>query len=194
MKKITSLTLGFSFIIMSITGVVLYIVPKGKVAYWSEWSLWGLDKHQYGELHTTSMVVFLVFGVLHIFYNFKPILSYLRDSSRKISFTKREFLVALFINVAFVAGTLADVPPFSSFLTMQEKIKSNWEDKLGSPPYGHAEDSPLSEFCQRMGLDLEEAQEKLERAGVEVRSENQPLKGIARKNSISVQEVYEIIK
>ena len=39
MKKIISLTLAFSFLVMSITGIMLYIVPKGKVAYWANWEM-----------------------------------------------------------------------------------------------------------------------------------------------------------
>ncbi len=31
MKKITSLSLGFSFLIMSYTGVILYIAPHGRI-------------------------------------------------------------------------------------------------------------------------------------------------------------------
>ncbi len=46
-KKFTSLSLGFSFLVMSCTGVMLYFVPKGKVAYWSNWHMFGLSKSQY---------------------------------------------------------------------------------------------------------------------------------------------------
>lgn len=82
-KKITSLSLGISFLIMTYTGIMLFLCPHGRVAYWSDWHLFGLNKDQYGELHTTSMIVFVLFGILHIFYNWKPILSYLKDKSKK---------------------------------------------------------------------------------------------------------------
>jgi len=51
MKKITSLSLGFSFVIMSCTGIVLYIAPHGRVSRWLDWHLFGLDKAQYQGLH-----------------------------------------------------------------------------------------------------------------------------------------------
>jgi len=72
MKKITSLSLGFSFLIMTYTGLMLFIVPHGRVAYWSDWHLFGLSKSQYGVLHTISIVSFLIFSTLHIYYNWKP--------------------------------------------------------------------------------------------------------------------------
>ena len=43
-RKITSLTALISFIFLVLTSVVLYIVPQGRVAYWSDWHLWGLTK------------------------------------------------------------------------------------------------------------------------------------------------------
>ena len=69
MKKIVSLSLIFSFFIMSYTGLGLFIAPHGKVAYWNDWYFWGLSKVDYANLHTTSMVVFVLFGILHIYYN-----------------------------------------------------------------------------------------------------------------------------
>ena len=90
MKKITSLSLGFSFLIMSYTGILLPLAPHGRVSRWLDWHIFGLAKTQYQELHTTSMVIFLFFGILHIYYNWKVIVSYLKDSTKKISFTKKE--------------------------------------------------------------------------------------------------------
>jgi len=129
MKKVTSLSLGFSFLIMSYTGVVLFIAPHGRVARWLDWHFLGLDKTQYQELHTTSMITFLVFGLLHIYYNWKPIISYLKDQNHKISFTKKEFLIAFLLNIVFVIGTIYLTPPFKSFLDFGENIKESWGEK-----------------------------------------------------------------
>jgi len=129
MKKITSLSLGFSFLIMSYTGVVLFIAPHGRVARWLDWHFLGLDKTQYQELHTTSMITFLVFGLLHVYYNWKPIVSYLKDKNHKISFTKKEFLIAFLLNITFVIGTIYLTPPFKSFLDFGENMKDSWGEK-----------------------------------------------------------------
>ncbi len=129
MKKITSLSLGFSFLIMSYTGVVLFIAPHGRVARWLDWHFLGLDKTQYQELHTTSMITFLVFGLLHVYYNWKPIVSYLKDKNHKISCTKKEFLIAFLLNITFVIGTIYLTPPFKSFLDFGENMKDSWGEK-----------------------------------------------------------------
>jgi hypothetical protein len=129
MRKITSLSLGFSFLIMSFTGIVLYIAPSGRVSRWLDWHLFGLDKIQYQELHTTSMVIFLIFGILHIYYNWKSIVNYMKDSSKKISFTKKEFLIAFILNVLFVIGTLTLIQPFKGFIDLGNNIKNSWGAK-----------------------------------------------------------------
>ncbi len=126
MQRITALSLGFSFLIMSYTGIILYIAPSHRMARQLDWHLLWLNKTQYQELHTTSMLTFLIFGALHIYYNWKPMMSYMRNKSKKISFTKKEFLIALTINAIFVVGTLASVQPFQGFLDLGESIQNIW--------------------------------------------------------------------
>ena len=193
MKKITSLSLGLSFLIMSYTGIMLFLAPKGKVAYWSEWSLFGLNKTQYGEIHTASMLTMLLFGVLHIYYNWKPIVSYLKDSSKKVSFTKKEFLVALSINLFFVLGTIYSIQPIKSFLDFNEDVKEYWVQKYGEPPYGHAEESKLKVFCDTLGLDLNQSIMTLKKNKI-VAQESEPLALIAKNNGVTPQKIYSLIQ
>lgn len=193
MRKITSLALGISFVIMSYTGIFLFLAPHGKVAHWSNWHLWGLTKGQYGDLHTTSMVAFMVLGGMHIYYNWKPIVNYMKDATKKISFTKKEFLIAMLINVIFVVATLYPVPPFSSFLKMESTIKNSWVKKYGEPPYGHAEESKLKVFCKKLGIDLQKAKEILTQNKITFK-DNQTLKTIAKNNGISPNDIYMLIK
>jgi len=193
MKKITSLSLGLSFLIMSITGVVLYFVPKGKVAYWADWHIFGLSKSQYGELHTTSMVTFLLFALLHIYYNWKPIISYMKDKSKKISFTKKEFLIALSINTLFVVGTLYMVQPFKAYLDLQDSIKQHWSDKYGEAPYAHAEETKFKKFCANMEIDYEAASEVLKEENITFKADETLLK-IGQNNNISPSEIYKLIE
>lgn len=192
MRKITSLSLGFSFLIMSYTGIILYIVPKGKVAYWSDWHLLGLSKTQYGELHVTSMFTMLFFASIHIYYNWKPLVGYLRDKSKKISFTKKEFLIALGINVFFVVSTLYMIQPVKSILDLESSIKEYWANEYGEPPYGHAEESKLSVISRRQGLDLEQVQENLEESGITFDGDERIL-DIAKKNNTNPSEIYKIM-
>jgi len=46
-KSFNSFGLLYSFIIMSLTGLVLYITPPGWIANWTTWILIGLDKEEW---------------------------------------------------------------------------------------------------------------------------------------------------
>ncbi|MDX1296577.1 MAG: DUF4405 domain-containing protein, partial [Sulfurimonadaceae bacterium] len=123
-RKTVSLTLGLSFLVMSITGLILFIVPKGKVAYWSDWMFMGLTKEQWGDLHITSMLLMIVSAVWHIYYNWTPLVGYLKNSAKKITLLKKEFIVALVLNAAFVLGTYYAVVPFKSIVDLNDGIKN----------------------------------------------------------------------
>ncbi|MFT5661730.1 MAG: hypothetical protein ACI9TV_002377 [Sulfurimonas sp.] len=192
MRKIISLSLGFSFLIMSYTGIMLYIVPQGKVAYWVDWHLLGLSKTQYGELHATSMFTMLFFSAIHIYYNWKPLIGYLKDKSKKISFTKKEFLIAFGINSFFVISTLYMVQPVKSILDLQSSIKEYWADEYGVPPYGHAEESRLSTLSRKQNINLEQAKENLKASGIKF-DEDESILDIAKKNNTIPSKIYKIM-
>lgn len=192
-KKLTSFTLAFSFLIMTFTGIMLYIVPKGKVAYWANWKMFGLTKGDYGDLHITSMVIFIVFAFIHIFYNWKPIVSYMKNSAKKVSFTTKEFLIALSLNIFFIVGTFYSIQPVQGILDINNNIKDYWEFEYGTPPYGHAEESNLKKFCKKTDIDLQMAIENLKKNNIKF-AMNQTLKEIANNNNVSPQYLYDIME
>ncbi|WP_373035656.1 DUF4405 domain-containing protein [Sulfurimonas sp.] len=193
-KRIISLTLALSFLVMSVTGLMLFIVPKGKVAYWANWQMFGLTKTQYGDIHITSMFLFLTVTVWHIYYNWKPLLNYLRDNAKRITFFKKELLIALSLNATFVAGTLVGVQPFQSVLDINADIKAYWEREYGSPPYGHAEESSLASFSRRIGVDIETAIRLLKEKNIAVDSKEQTLLDISKQNNITPKIIFDIIR
>jgi hypothetical protein len=145
-RRVISLTMFLSFIVMSYTGIMLFVCPQGRVAYWTGWHLFGLSKEQYGALHAAFMVLFLAAGIWHVTLNWRPIVNYLRTRSRKVKVFTREFNVALLLVLAFAVGTLAGVVPWSTLLAWEDSIKAYWERRDGSPPWGHAEENTLARF------------------------------------------------
>ena len=84
MRKITSLSALASFVLLTLTSVILYIVPPGRVAYWADWRLWGLSKTQWDNLHINLGVLFLVAVCFHVYFNWNPIVAYLKNKARQI--------------------------------------------------------------------------------------------------------------
>lgn len=204
-RRIISLTVFFSFIFLSLSGVMLFLSPQGRVAYWAGWTLLGFSKEQYSAVHTTLMVLFLATGIWHIVLNWRPIVGYLKDRSKKIRLFTPESSVALALTLAFLVGPLLRFPPFDQFLDAGEDIKGYWESTRGAPPWGHAEESRLDSFCRRIVdfqrwegegvvvVDCDEAQAALEAAGYEVEGHTQQIIDIAQANGTTPQALAEII-
>ncbi|TFH64345.1 MAG: DUF4405 domain-containing protein, partial [Gemmatimonadales bacterium] len=122
-RRVISLTTFFSFIFLALSGIMLFLSPQGRVAYWAGWTLFGLSKDQYTAVHTTLMVLFLVTGIWHIVLNWRPIVGYLKDRSKKIRVFTPESSLALALALAFLAGPLLRFPPFAQFLDAGADIK-----------------------------------------------------------------------
>ncbi|MEE4352496.1 MAG: DUF4405 domain-containing protein [Desulfatiglans sp.] len=193
-RKLVSLTALLSFITLIITGFILYIVPHGRVAYWADWHLWGLSKDDWGSVHINIAVLFLISICFHVYYNFKPLISYLKDKSKRLRVITWEFNVSLFILVVFIGGTYLGSPPFSTVIEIGQSIKDSAADKYGEPPYGHAELSSLKTLISRMRLNSAQTIERLKRAGIRIENEKQTIIEIARQNKLTPKQVYLIMK
>jgi hypothetical protein len=193
-RKVISLTALIAFCCIILTSVILYIVPAGRVAYWSDWHLWGMSKTEWTNIHVNLGVLFLITMILHVYLNWSPVVSYLKTKARELRVFTKDFNAALIITIIFIAGTYWMVPPFSTIVNFSEAFKDAGSKKYGEPPYGHAELSSLKLFVKRMGWDFDEASEKLKTAGIQADDPGAPLKDIARYNNLTPQKVFLAMK
>jgi hypothetical protein len=194
LRRIVSLLLVFSFILLLITGIVLYIVPAGRIAYWADWKFIGLTKEQWGNIHIISGILGLIAGAIHIFYNWKAIILYLKNRKKEIRFFNINFNLALIITVVVLAGTYFNIPPISYVFDYSEDIKDSATEKYGEPPYSHAELSTIKQFCKTMQIDLDQALENLKTEEINFNNVNDVLKDVASNNNVSPQQLYLIIR
>lgn len=194
LRKITSLVGLWSMIIMAWSGIMLYFVPPGRIAYWVGWQFAGLSKTQYGQLHQTFAILLMVSMILHIWLNWKSIMLYWKNREKKFVFFTKEMVIASLLSFAFFFGTLYLWAPFSTFIYAVEEFKDDYEYVYGNPPFGHAEIVPLNNFCLKMGLDLPTAVKQLNSEGLTVSSEKLPLSKLAKENGTTPAGIYEIIK
>ncbi len=193
-RRITSLTAALAFLMMILTSVILYIVPHGRVAYWADWHLWGLTKTDWGNMHTNLGLLFLLSLFLHVYYNWKPLMAYLKNRARQMKVFTPEFNTALIITVVFTVGTYFLIPPFSWVMALGDQIKAGGTEKYGEPPYGHAELSSLKTFSQKMKLDLARSMQLLETAGYTAEDASVTLAEIGKKYGVAPQAVYTAMK
>jgi len=194
LKKITSLTMLTSVLVMIYTGIMLFIAPPGRIANWADWRFFALSKEQLIALHTTFMVVFIVATILHIIYNWRLMISYLRNSARSLIVFTKEMIIASLITVVTITGTLYEIPPFSTFVSFSADVSDSWIREYGEPPYGHAELSTIQNFSKKVGLDSEQSKKALLDAGIAPDDIAKSLKEIAKANGASPEALYLIMK
>jgi hypothetical protein len=192
-RKITSLTALICFVMLIVTSIILYIVPAGRVAYWSDWRLWTLSKTQWTNLHINLGLLFLLAIALHIYYNWKPIVAYLKNRTKKIVVITGEFNIALVLTIVILVGTYAMVPPFSTVLNLSESIKDAAAVTYGEPPFGHAELAPLAALAQKTGLDPQASLSGLKTAGIRFDSPQAITLDVAKANAITPKALYAIM-
>ena len=81
---------------MIISGVFLYLAPAGRIAKWTHIYILGFEKETWQAIHTIFTYIFIIAGGFHIFYNWKPLMSYLKDRVKR-NFTLTKELSASFI-------------------------------------------------------------------------------------------------
>ncbi len=182
-----------SFLLCILTSVMLYIVPHGRIAYWSNWQLWGLNKSQWSELHLNLGILMLLAGFVHVYFNWKPMTAYLKNKARKMKLFTVNFNIAMALTLVVGLGTYFEIPPMSTIINFGESIKDSATDKYGEPPYGHAELSSLKMFVKKTDLDLPKSMELLRQAGIQFESEKQTIGDIAKENNITPKHLYDVI-
>jgi hypothetical protein len=193
LRRFISLSISFSFLIMSYTGIILFLAPKGRVANWTNWELLGLDKTQYAHLHVTFMILFLLGIFFHIYLNGGSLLNYLKNRAKSFSLLTKEFLFALGLNLLFIVGTLYYWVPFEQFLDFQEEVKASWEKKVDQAPYGHAELSTLEEFAQTTGRNVSVIISQLNASKLRGVNLTKTITQIAQENGKSPAQIFDII-
>lgn len=183
-----------TFVLEVITSVVLYIVPHGRVAYWTDWHLFGLSKTEWANQHITLGVLFILAGIFHIFYNWKAILAYLKNKAKEVKVITVSFNIALLLSLVVAVGTYFEIPPMSTVITFGNSIKDNASKRYGEPPYGHAELSSLKLLTKKQGLDLEQSLSLLKDAGIIVQDSSMTLADIGYANNMTPQKLYSLIE
>lgn len=178
---------------MAVTGIMLYISPLGRVANWTDWTLLWLSKEQWSAVHISSSLVFVLAGLTHLVMNRKPFFNYLHSRFHGHEMPRAEGVVAV---VALVWGTLANVPPVSFLLDLNDRAKLMWSTGIDAePPFGHAEELSLAMLGARDRFEAEAALAALEAAGLEVADgTDTTLRRIADDNDLTPDEIYSVIR
>jgi hypothetical protein len=216
-RAMTSVLIGVSFIVLVVTGFVLFVTPPGRISNWSNWTLLGLRKHEWIALHVGFSTLFLLATVFHLVFNWRPMMDYFKNRmTRRVGF-RWEWLVALAICLGVFVGTRADIFPFSSLMTLRRQAKQSWDEpsqgsstqnpgessevgpghgkgqgrnQNGGGPGGGYGRKTLEQFCSEENIAVKDALVRLEAKGIKA-SANQTIRDIAANNGF--ERAYDII-
>jgi hypothetical protein len=138
--------------------------------------------------------VFIVTGILHLYFNWKPFKKYLAERVKGHLELKRELVTSLGATLLLVAAALANLPPISWVFDLNGVIKDSWASQPGhAPPFGHAEEVALPALARRADFDLKSALGAFAAAGIDVANPQANLAQIARDNESTPAALYALI-
>ena len=194
-RAFVSIGLVYSFIIIAITGTILYLAPKGKIARWTDWHIFGLTKYDWEGLHTVFSYSFVLFSLVHLFvFNWACFVSYIKRKTARGLEKKPEIILVTGLCALVLAGTVVPFPPFSWVLNYGEHLSQSWETAETAPPIPNAEELTLDELSQEhIGITAVQAVKRLQGQGFRLEDDGRTLEEIAAANSTTPMAVYRAV-
>lgn len=193
-KNFISLTLLLTFVILFLSGIVLYIRPEGSIASWTGWTLIGLSKKGWEGIHTLFAALFIIVSIVHICYNWKALLSYLRSRFAGTLQLKRELLASTAFVVVFLVLVAAQWQPLWQIMEWRSFLKEGSHVYTVFPPESDFEEKRLTEIASMLDLSSGELLQMMAELDFVVTSPEQKLSDVARENMTSPEKIYDALR
>jgi hypothetical protein len=194
-KVFISFGLFYSFFIIFLTGIILYLAPAGRVAHWVNWKLFGLNKEQWQAIHTIFAYLFAILSIFHLFsINWKAFWTYIKSKTMQGIHKKKEFYLSSIATILVLLGILFHLPPLSSVMDFGEYLTNSWEDESKEPPIPHAERLSLYELATQLdSISVEVVINTLRANNIQFNNTTQTLEEISTLNAIPPFQIYSMI-
>ena len=190
----TTFVTTITFIVDTLSGIILYISPPGRIANWTNWNVWGLSKEEWGAIHTIFGYAVLIIVGVHLYYNWKMFWNFIWSKVRKAFNLKWEMFWATLLCLFIFLGTLWNIPPFSSTMELGDFFKDSWEESKVETPLAHGELLSLKEFAEKTNVPVKEILDALKSKGYKVKDVEQTVGEIAKENGVPPNKLYEDMK
>ena len=191
-RGFVSLLLALIFLTASVSGVILYLTPRGRTANWSGWTMLGLDKHEWSAVHINACLLLIIVGVIHLILNWGIFWRYIRTKAEGFNL-KLEMAVAVLVTGAVIVGTLTHIPPFTATTALNDKIKNYWDQGTAQGPAPHAEEFTLDRFASSVGLSVDDVLDALKKEGIEVEDGAATVGEVAEENGLVPRQVFSAV-
>jgi len=194
-KSFVSFSLAWSFLIILISGIVLYIAPPGRVSNWTNWMLLGFTKAGWQAIHTIFSYSFVVLSIFHLFsFNWKVFLYYFTSKAAQGINKKKELLVSAGLIAIIFVGTHFNLQPFKAVMDFGEWTTESWEVKEEQAPIPHAEILTIRELSGKyVKMSPDSILLLIRGKGLKADSVGQTIQKIGELNNLTPAKVYSII-
>lgn len=122
-RAFVSVLACLSFVLMAVTGLVLFFTPSCRIARETSWIFWGHDKEQWAAIHVWFSIAFVIASLFHIYMNWVALTSYFKTKLHNGFAFRAEWISVLVICSIFYIATVYEVAPFSSLIAWKETFK-----------------------------------------------------------------------
>ncbi len=190
-QSFISIGLLLSFLIMLVSGIVLYIAPEGSLSRWIGWDILNLSKKQWEYQHTIFSYLFILFSIFHVFkINWSYLISYFVIEKFKM-INLKEIIVAVVITVLIFMGTLFNLSPFRNVIQFGNKISDSYAENVEMSNIPDAEKLSLKDFAEEVfNISYSDLVSNLEKFNFDKVDENSTVIDFCNLNDITPEEFY----
>jgi hypothetical protein len=193
-RAFTTTCLSATGAVLALTGLVCYLKPPSRISEWISWRFLGLEKGTWEALHTVFALLFVIAAAFHLWFNRRPLLTYLLLRLRTGRERWREMTAALGLTAAFILVTILGVFPAGPIMDLSDRLSEGWGEGGYAPAIARIEKFPLSTYCRLMEIDLATAIRRLEGSGLEGVTAETPVRDIARSNGLPPVEIGRLLE
>jgi len=125
-RSFVSLMMIAFLVLFTLSGAALFVSPPGQMANTLGWTLVGLSKGQWETLHIAFGLLWIPLALLHLVFNRRVLVSYLRDRVRRTFVWRRELLAAVLVTAGLGVASVLDLPPVAQLMAWEESFAGFW--------------------------------------------------------------------
>ncbi len=129
LRSFVSLMMIAFLALFTLSGAALFVSPPGQMANTLGWTLIGLSKGQWETLHIAFGLLWIPLSLLHLVFNRRVIMGYLRDRARRTFVWRRELLAAILVTAGLGVASVLDLPPVAQLMEWEESFADFWAQR-----------------------------------------------------------------
>ena len=135
-RKTISLLTFFSFLLLILSSIALYVIPGGRGGTSEQLLLLGMNKMAWRNIHITGGFLFIAVALWHTILNCRALMAYLKKTAVLTWRSTTPLLAALAITLFVYAGTVVGLEPMQTVLTFTKPAKPAFSAQRANPSYG----------------------------------------------------------